>query len=67
MIVRIAPEKKQQLYWTITLVFTTLITLSSTIYSLSHGIYDGFPFIYFIPIILFVYLYPSRGVFFHSG
>ena len=67
MIIRIAPEKKQQWYWTITLVFTILITLSSTIYSLSHGIYDGFPFIYFIPIILFVYLYPSRGVFFSLG
>ena len=67
MIIRIAPVKKQQIYWTITLLFTILITMSSTIYSLSHGIYDVFPFIYFLPIILFVYLYPSRGVFFSLG
>ena len=64
MIVRIAPEKRQQIYWTVTLLVTVLITISSTIYSLSLGIYEVFPFIYFLPIILFVYFYPEKGVYF---
>ncbi len=62
MIVRISPEKRHQIFWTITIIVTVFITLYSTIYSLSHGIYEVFPFIYFIPIILFVYLYPGKGV-----
>ena len=64
MIVRIAPEKRQQIYWTVTLLVTVIITISSTIYSLSLGIYEVFPFIYFLPIILFVYFYPEKGVYF---
>ena len=64
MIVRIAPEKRQQIYWTVTLLVTVIITISSTIYSLSLGIYEVFPFIYFLPIILFVYFYPDKGVYF---
>ncbi|MFA6226542.1 MAG: ATP-binding protein [Methanoregula sp.] len=36
----------------------------ATIYSLTHGIYEVFPFLYFLPIILFVYFYPHRGVIF---
>jgi len=57
-------EKRQQIYWTITIIATILITLVLTIYSLSLGIYEVFPFIYFLPIILFVYRYPGKGVYF---
>jgi PAS domain S-box-containing protein len=64
MMARLSPEKRHQIYWTVTIIITILITVSSTIYSLSRGIYDVFPFIYFLPIILFVYLYPNRGVYF---
>jgi PAS domain S-box-containing protein len=67
MIAPITPIKKQQIYWTVTILIAILITLSSTIYSLSHGIYDVFPFLYFLPIILFVYFYPDRGVLFSLG
>jgi PAS domain S-box-containing protein len=67
MIVRIAPEKRHQIFWIITIIITVFITLYSTVYSLSHGIYEVFPFIYFIPIILFVYLYPAKGVYFSLG
>jgi PAS domain S-box-containing protein len=67
MIARISPVKKQQIYWTVTILVAIIITLSSTIYSLSHGIYEVFPFIYFLPIILFVYFYPNRGVLFSLG
>ena len=67
MIFSISPEKRHQIFWTVTIIVTILITISSTIYSLSHGIYDVFPFIYFLPIILFVYLYPRGGVYFSLG
>lgn len=60
-------EKRHRIYWMIIIIVTLLITLTSTIYSLSLGIYEVFPFIYFLPIILFVYLYPNRGVYFSLG
>ncbi|MFA7693938.1 MAG: ATP-binding protein [Methanoregula sp.] len=67
MITDMSPVKKQQIYWTVTLIITIIITISSTVYSLSRGIYDVFPFLYFLPIILFVYFYPGRGVLFSLG
>ncbi len=39
----------------------------STIYSLTHGILAVFPFLYLLPIILVVYLYPRRAVIFSVG
>jgi len=59
--------KRQQIYWIVTILVSILITLASTIYSLSNGIYEVFPFIYFLPIILFVYFRPDRGVLFTLG
>ena len=50
-----------------TILAPMVITLLSTIYSLTHGIYEVFPFLYFLPIILFVYFYPKRGVLFSLG
>jgi PAS domain S-box-containing protein len=46
------------------IILTSLLAIYSTIYSLTHGIYEIFPFLYFLPIIIFVYLYPNRGVIF---
>ena len=34
----------------------------STVFSLSHGIFEIFPFLYILPIILAVYFYPKRAV-----
>lgn len=34
----------------------------STIFSLTHGIFEVFPFLYILPIILSVYFYPKRAV-----
>jgi len=34
----------------------------STVFSLSHGIFEIFPFLYILPIILSVYFYPKRAV-----
>ncbi len=58
---------KSRVYWTITIVLTIVAAVYSTIFSLTHGIYDVFPFLYFLPIILFVYFYPNRGVLFSVG
>ena len=67
MIIDISPAKKQQIYWTATILIAIIITLLSTIYSLSHGIYEVFPFFYILPIICVVYFYPNRGVLFSLG
>lgn len=67
MIAGLAPEKRQEIYWRVTIVVSIIITLASTVYSLSNGIYEVFPFVYFLPIILFVYFYPKRGVLFSVG
>lgn len=56
--------EKSQIYWAITIVLTIILSVYSTIFSLTHGISDVFPFLYFVPIILFVYFYPQRGVIF---
>jgi PAS domain S-box-containing protein len=39
----------------------------STVFSLTHGIFEVFPFLYILPIILVVYFYPDRGVVFSLG
>ncbi|MDD1685040.1 MAG: hypothetical protein LUQ19_04020, partial [Methanoregula sp.] len=36
----------------------------TTVFSLTHNIYDVFPFLYILPIILVVYFYPKRAVLF---
>ena len=39
----------------------------TTIFSLTHGIFEVFPFLYILPIILAVYFYPKRAVLFSLG
>jgi PAS domain S-box-containing protein len=39
----------------------------TTIFSLTHGIFEVFPFLYLLPIILMVYFYPKRAVLFSLG
>jgi PAS domain S-box-containing protein len=53
-----------RVFWGFAIGVSILIAVYSTIFSLTHGIYEVFPFLYFLPIILFVYRYPQRGVFF---
>ena len=55
---------KHQMYWTAAILVTVAIAVFSTIYSLTHGIYEVFPFLYFLPLIIFIYQYPNRGVLF---
>jgi PAS domain S-box-containing protein len=40
----------------------TIGAILTSIFSLSHGIYEVFPFLYILPIILVVYFYPKYGV-----
>ena len=60
----VTASKKSQIYWAVIIGITILLSIYSTIYSLTHGIYEVFPFLYFLPIILFVYFYPHRGIVF---
>jgi len=58
---------KHQVSWAVAILATVALAVYSTIYSLTHGIYEVFPFLYFLPIIIFVYQYPNRGVLFSLG
>jgi PAS domain S-box-containing protein len=54
----------ERILWTAAIVASVAIAIASTIFSLSHGINEVYPFLYFLPIILFVYFYPDHGVIF---
>jgi PAS domain S-box-containing protein len=56
--------RSAQIFWAGILVACIVFAVYATIYSLTHGISDVYPFLYFIPIIVFVYFYPHRGVLF---
>jgi PAS domain S-box-containing protein len=60
----ISAATRQQIFQTVMVVASVIIAIAATIYSLNQGIYDVFPFLYFLPIILFVNYYPDRGVIF---
>ncbi len=53
-----------RLLWGAAIVMSIIVALVSTVFALGQGIYDVYPFLYFLPIILFVYRYPERGVIF---
>jgi len=61
----IAPVSiRHQIFWNATIVISIIIAIYSTYFCLTRGIYEVFPFLYFLPIILFVNFYPNRGVIF---
>jgi hypothetical protein len=55
---------RNRIFWTVTIIVSIIIAIYATIFSLTRGIYDVFPFLYFLPIILFVNYYPKRGIIF---
>ena len=67
MIPPVPAAMKTRVFWVGAVIATVAFAVYSTIYSLTHGIYEVFPFLYFLPIILFVYLFPKRGVLFSLG
>ena len=54
----------RQMFWNCIIALTTLGAVYSTVFALTHKIFEVFPFLYFFPIITFVYIYPKRGVIF---
>ena len=60
-------SSSSQAFWWVAIGLSIIIAVSSTVVSLTNGIYDIFPFLYFLPIILFVYRHPERGVTFTLG
>jgi PAS domain S-box-containing protein len=55
---------KYRIFWDAAIVVSIVIAIYATIFSLTHGIHEVYPFLYFLPIILFVNFYPNRGVIF---
>ena len=53
---------RHRIFWNATIVISIVIAIYSTFFCLTRGIYEVFPFLYFLPIILFVNFYPNRGV-----
>jgi len=62
-----AVSLRHQIFWNATIVISIIIAIYSTFFCLTRGIYEVFPFLYFLPIILFVNFYPNRGVAFSLG
>lgn len=59
----IAPVSiRHQIFWNTTIAISIIIAIYSTFFCLTRGIYEVFPFLYFLPIILFVNFYPKKGV-----
>ena len=59
----IAPVSiRHRIFWNATIIISIIIAIYSTYFCLTRGIYEVFPFLYFLPIILFVNFYPNRGV-----
>ncbi len=49
------------------LAAATVFAVFPSIFSLTHGIYEVFPFLYILPIILVVYFFPRYSVIFSLG
>jgi PAS domain-containing protein len=48
-------------------IAATIGAILPSVFSLTHGIYEVFPFLYILPIILVVYFYPRYGVLYSLG
>jgi len=51
MTLAVKTSHKHQISWAVAILATVALAVYSTIYSLTHGIYEVFPFLYFLPII----------------
>jgi len=62
----ISPENEEVLHLFI-ITAATVGAVITTVFSLTHGIFEIFPFLYILPIILSVYFFPKRAVLFSLG
>jgi glucose-6-phosphate-specific signal transduction histidine kinase len=53
---------RQNILWFLLITATSLIVMLVTVYSLSHGINDIFPFFFLVPVVLVAYAFPERVV-----
>ena len=51
------PVSGQRIFWNVTITASVIIAVTATIFSLTRNVNDVFPFLYFLPIILFVNFY----------
>ncbi len=58
------PIENRLLLYDSAIGISVIAAIGATIFSLTHGITDIYPFLYFLPIILFVSIHPDRGVIF---
>ncbi|OPY38234.1 MAG: sensory histidine kinase AtoS [Methanoregula sp. PtaU1.Bin051] len=58
------PMESRLLLFDTAIGLSVIASIGATIFSLTHGITDIYPFLYFLPIILFVTVHPDRGVIF---
>ncbi len=60
----VTPVQRHQIPWTFAILFSVAFAVFATVFSITHGIREAYPFLYFLPIILFIWQYPNRGVLF---
>ena len=56
------PVKYRTLMYDGAIGLSVIAAIAATVFCLINGIPDVYPFLYFLPIILFVYVYPNRGI-----
>ncbi len=56
------PRLNSDKTWVILIVLASLATVGITVFSLSRGVYDVFPYLYLIPIVMVTFAFPHRGV-----
>ena len=63
---QLSPENEEVMHLFI-IAAATIGAVITTVFSLTHGIFEIFPFLYILPIILSVYFFPKRAVLFSLG
>jgi glucose-6-phosphate-specific signal transduction histidine kinase len=53
---------RTEILWFFLVIATSLIVMLVTVFSLSHGINDIFPFFFLVPVVLVAYAFPERVV-----
>ena len=52
----------ENIIWIYLIVATSLVVILTSVFSLSHGINDIFPYFFLVPVLLVAYAFPQRGV-----
>ena len=52
----------ENIIWIYLIIATSLVVILTSVFSLSHGINDIFPYFFLVPVLLVAYAFPQRGV-----